>query len=99
MVLVMRSVVITRGHIRYSLSALTWCGLPLQAGKRDPSTPALVPNARLPLGHPLFRYVPRQYDGRVPQVRAARRLSGVTRSEEHTSEIQSPCNLVCRLLL
>src|SRR5256885_257406 len=26
--------------------------------------------------------------------------SGVTkRSEEHTSELQSPCNLVCRLLL
>src|SRR2546426_8447128 len=25
--------------------------------------------------------------------------SGRTRSEEHTSELQSPCNLVCRLLL
>src|SRR5256885_9077140 len=24
---------------------------------------------------------------------------GNTRSEEHTSELQSPCNLVCRLLL
>src|SRR5256885_11842715 len=24
---------------------------------------------------------------------------GGTRSEEHTSELQSPCNLVCRLLL
>src|ERR1039457_3646453 len=24
--------------------------------------------------------------------------TGVTRSEEHTSELQSPCNLVCRLL-
>src|SRR5256885_4100051 len=24
---------------------------------------------------------------------------GVKRSEEHTSELQSPCNLVCRLLL
>src|SRR5256885_6876606 len=24
---------------------------------------------------------------------------GVCRSEEHTSELQSPCNLVCRLLL
>src|SRR2546426_2216689 len=28
--------------------------------------------------------------------RAAR---GAPRSEEHTSELQSPCNLVCRLLL
>src|SRR2546426_1573326 len=26
-------------------------------------------------------------------------LWGYTRSEEHTSELQSPCNLVCRLLL
>src|SRR5256885_11341028 len=25
--------------------------------------------------------------------------AGMTRSEEHTSELQSPCNLVCRLLL
>src|SRR5256885_9839876 len=25
--------------------------------------------------------------------------SGLQRSEEHTSELQSPCNLVCRLLL
>src|SRR5256885_7435965 len=25
--------------------------------------------------------------------------SSPTRSEEHTSELQSPCNLVCRLLL
>src|SRR5205807_10346845 len=30
--------------------------------------------------------------------RRARHLSG-DRSEEHTSELQSPCNLVCRLLL
>src|SRR2546426_6466834 len=28
-----------------------------------------------------------------------RRLDCRTRSEEHTSELQSPCNLVCRLLL
>src|SRR2546426_8116952 len=26
-------------------------------------------------------------------------FGGVARSEEHTSELQSPCNLVCRLLL
>src|SRR5256885_12352192 len=33
---------------------------------------------------------------RVPRLRAEVR---VMRSEEHTSELQSPCNLVCRLLL
>src|SRR5256885_7348800 len=26
-------------------------------------------------------------------------LKNILRSEEHTSELQSPCNLVCRLLL
>src|SRR2546426_4886512 len=30
---------------------------------------------------------------------AGRRLQRQHRSEEHTSELQSPCNLVCRLLL
>src|SRR5688500_19434416 len=29
----------------------------------------------------------------------AGRMLHVARSEEHTSELQSPCNLVCRLLL
>src|SRR2546426_3893023 len=33
----------------------------------------------------------------VPQGGGAE--DGVGRSEEHTSELQSPCNLVCRLLL
>src|ERR1022692_2459150 len=36
----------------------------------------------------------------VRQKCACESLGGhVTRSEEHTSELQSPCNLVCRLLL
>src|SRR5256885_8165305 len=39
------------------------------------------------------------------EVRHGRRIHGAARagahdrSEEHTSELQSPCNLVCRLLL
>src|SRR5256885_11979434 len=32
-------------------------------------------------------------------LRRAAAVSVVRRSEEHTSELQSPCNLVCRLLL
>src|SRR5256885_9793618 len=41
---------------------------------------------------------------RCPQVRRSRRCCSRPgccghRSEEHTSELQSPCNLVCRLLL
>src|SRR2546426_6547054 len=35
-----------------------------------------------------------------PPVAALRLVDGrAARSEEHTSELQSPCNLVCRLLL
>src|SRR2546426_8848079 len=34
----------------------------------------------------------------IESVRLVHRI-GVVRSEEHTSELQSPCNLVCRLLL
>src|SRR5256885_11319354 len=37
--------------------------------------------------HALAKHVTRRHDGTLP------------RSEEHTSELQSPCNLVCRLLL
>src|SRR2546426_6798855 len=32
-------------------------------------------------------------------VRTPADMKGQKRSEEHTSELQSPCNLVCRLLL
>src|SRR5256885_12362189 len=49
----------------------------------------------------LFRSLPRQVQpaqGRRPG-RRDRRAAGAARSEEHTSELQSPCNLVCRLLL
>src|SRR2546426_4830004 len=35
----------------------------------------------------------------APKPRAAHQLLLSSRSEEHTSELQSPCNLVCRLLL
>src|SRR5256885_6210215 len=37
-------------------------------------------------------------DARRAQLRVVERHGG-ERSEEHTSELQSPCNLVCRLLL
>src|SRR5688500_8681502 len=35
----------------------------------------------------------------IPVVEKSGKLCGILRSEEHTSELQSPCNLVCRLLL
>src|SRR5256885_11995683 len=47
-----------------------------------------VRHERAPLGNPLG----------PPAVHQLRSCVAV-RSEEHTSELQSPCNLVCRLLL
>src|SRR2546426_7157082 len=49
---------------------------------------------RLPAG--MGRVEPANEVG-ARQVREDQRLA--QRSEEHTSELQSPCNLVCRLLL
>src|SRR5256885_7883003 len=51
--------------------------------KRANSANAQQPGARL--------------DALLPQIEAFYERQG--RSEEHTSELQSPCNLVCRLLL
>src|SRR3989454_3622431 len=38
-------------------------------------------------------------DVEVPLKSRVKPVRAVRRSEEHTSELQSPCNLVCRLLL
>src|ERR1022692_3768987 len=35
----------------------------------------------------------------MPRIDGCLMASSMIRSEEHTSELQSPCNLVCRLLL
>src|SRR5256885_17028284 len=47
----------------------------------------------LPAGHALARPLRRPVP--LPQLAS----EDFVRSEEHTSELQSPCNLVCRLLL
>src|SRR5256885_8099266 len=49
-----------------------------------------------------YQIVDRGQNHRVFQKTSTINSNGVTilrRSEEHTSELQSPCNLVCRLLL
>src|SRR3989454_2463233 len=52
---------------------------------------------------PTEREVPKALRGDLPFRRNMMvrddRVEAVQRSEEHTSELQSPCNLVCRLLL
>src|SRR5256885_12318484 len=49
------------------------------------------------LGQAQFGHQPNQAAGR--DLAAAMHHVVTPRSEEHTSELQSPCNLVCRLLL
>src|SRR2546426_2817256 len=56
--------------------------------RRAAALESSVRNAR----HPVFDDLD---EARLPDPR----LTGQQRSEEHTSELQSPCNLVCRLLL
>src|SRR2546426_12235204 len=67
----------------------------------------------LPISHPLRRRrghgaqrirLParngrRRHSADDPRARVAQGAGPRPRSEEHTSELQSPCNLVCRLLL
>src|SRR5205807_8873450 len=45
------------------------------------------------------RHADRRTDSTRPRARRQHHPPSPPRSEEHTSELQSPCNLVCRLLL
>src|SRR5256885_9403630 len=47
----------------------------------------------------LFRSTASAVPPRVEQITGRPLAWASARSEEHTSELQSPCNLVCRLLL
>src|SRR2546426_7392211 len=63
----------------------------------SPAAERVVPAARF-YHNDGINYLTKQPD----EILAAVRLpppDGWDRSEEHTSELQSPCNLVCRLLL
>src|SRR5256885_7316126 len=55
-------------------------------------------SARAPWRRPSIRASSRRSSARASP-RAAPSPPRRARSEEHTSELQSPCNLVCRLLL
>src|SRR5256885_16222017 len=46
-----------------------------------------------------FSWPSAAWPGRRRPIASASQNTRVARSEEHTSELQSPCNLVCRLLL
>src|SRR2546426_7228817 len=57
------------------------------------------PPARLDRDQHLGIHPRREHPDHRPLLRQGRRDPLPERSEEHTSELQSPCNLVCRLLL
>src|SRR5256885_4294013 len=73
----------------------------------DPAPPEIYPlplHDALPIcaGAELAQFVGRADEQHVHRVHAPAHGVGrkkLHRSEEHTSELQSPCNLVCRLLL
>src|SRR5256885_17189325 len=48
---------------------------------------------------PVARFFPANRSVQCAIAHCTLRFAGKNRSEEHTSELQSPCNLVCRLLL
>src|SRR3989454_9004124 len=61
----------------------------------DPVPVASDVNARIPrwLSDVIVKCLAKKPEDRFPSADAV-----LARSEEHTSELQSPCNLVCRLL-
>src|SRR2546426_8392829 len=63
-------------------------------GRRQPT---IVLRHGIPGRRAVVRY--RVGDGLALQGDRHPGIDGEARSEEHTSELQSPCNLVCRLLL
>src|SRR2546426_8396925 len=65
---------------------------------RRPPRSTLFPYTTLFRSHTGPRVVAARARRPTPASRA-RAVSHRVRSEEHTSELQSPCNLVCRLLL
>src|SRR5690606_40055730 len=77
-------------YLRPSLDGSTFLHVALGRVKRLGAEAAAHPTTHL-----IFHWD----EGVFPNVEVERHLEEVTRSEEHTSELQSRENLVCRLLL
>src|SRR2546426_7544499 len=80
---------------------MLWPRQQLRCSKFSPSRTVREEGSELHRPHGIGRVESRRTPPRPAQHRTGGPLwrGGVRRSEEHTSELQSPCNLVCRLLL
>src|SRR5688500_5922158 len=94
---------VTVPSLRASADSLTFSMRALISSLISDGLSVVVAIASFPVGRALAR----RHDLRVGRPGACLRfwllvqcrLQPLQRSEEHTSELQSPCNLVCRLLL
>src|SRR2546426_5899675 len=69
------------------------------SGSQRSSSPDQLPGRRAPRRQPVQPRLASLRTKSSPHIIASVTGSRYRRSEEHTSELQSPCNLVCRLLL
>src|SRR2546426_4986982 len=76
----------------YKVTGVQTCALPICSRVIALMLPRGAQSRRLGGIWRLLQHIP----AAGPESRAE---GGESRSEEHTSELQSPCNLVCRLLL
>src|SRR5256885_7623197 len=85
----------------YKVTGVQTCALPIssKAGLKENDVVTEINGQRVE-GSAQFRRMIREIPGgRNVQLSVWRDGKQQNRSEEHTSELQSPCNLVCRLLL
>src|SRR2546426_9021974 len=83
----------------YKVTGVQTCALPISRAPpgAPPSAARAAAEGEVGLG---VQVEPVGRAGREPRRASERDHGGIVgRSEEHTSELQSPCNLVCRLLL
>src|SRR5256885_13139429 len=85
------------GRRRHTKLQGDWSSDVCSSDLRSPPLCAIV--RRLPFGIAAARDQGSRPARCAAALHSPARLSGGGRSEEHTSELQSPCNLVCRLLL
>src|SRR5688500_1323263 len=87
----------TSASTSVAIAAAILAAMAVSCGSRTPTAPAGGGQV-----HTIIATVMLESTGPNPRemtIAVGETVSFMNRSEEHTSELQSPCNLVCRLLL